>query len=202
MTMPPADATDTRHSVVAGRPLVPGEDILNEKNGNFKSWQPVSEIDERDAKFADNWIPRNPGLMRLTGKHPFNAEPPHSDIMVDGKLTPVSMHFVRNHGAVPRLSWESHRVHITGLVDRPVSVSMDDITKLPAVTVTCLLACCSNRRKELNMVKSIQGFNWGPGAASVNSWTGARLSDVLQLAGGAGKEAECATAARSGTCVL
>lgn len=185
-------ADGTSGAAVAGRPLVQGEDALTSKNSNFKLWQPVTVIDERDAKAADRWIPRNPGLMRLTGKHPFNAEPPHSDVMIDGSLTPVSMHFVRNHGAVPRLSWEEHRVNITGLVAKPMALSMANIVKLPSVTVTCLLACCSNRRKEVNMVKSIQGFNWGPGAVSVNNWTGARLSDVLRLAGVDEEQAECA----------
>lgn len=176
-----------RHSAskdyIAGRPLVPGEAPLDKKNSNFSSWKPVTEIDDRDAKCADNWVPRHPDLIRLTGKHPFNSEPPHADVMKEGWLTPVSMHFVRNHGAVPRLEWGSHRITITGLVERPMEITMDDIAKLPAVTVPCLLTCCGNRRKEVNMVKNSQGFSWGPGAVSVNNWTGARLSDVLKLVG-------------------
>lgn len=176
---------------IAGRPLVPGEELLDQKSSNYAAWKPVSAIDERDAKGADKWIPRNSGLMRLTGKHPFNGEPPHDVVMAEGMLTPVSMHFVRNHGAVPQLSWQSHRIHVTGLVAKPVSISMDDLVKLPAVTVTSLLACCSNRRKEVNMVKTIQGFNWGPGAVSVNQWTGARLADVLRLVGVDEERAEC-----------
>lgn len=176
-----------RHSAnkdqIAGRPLVPGEAPLDKKNSNFNAWKPVHEIDDRDAKCADNWVPRHPDLIRLTGKHPFNSEPPHADVMKEGWLTPVSMHFVRNHGAVPRLDWGSHRINITGLVERPMEITMDDIAKLPAVTVPCLLTCCGNRRKEVNMVKNSQGFSWGPGAVSVNNWTGARLSDILKLVG-------------------
>ena len=100
-----------------------------------------------------------------------------------GWLTPVSKHFVRNHGAVPRLEWSTHRISITGMVDRPLEVSMDDLLRLPPVTVPVLLTCCGNRRKEVNMVKNSQGFSWGPAAVSVNYWTGARLSDILKLAG-------------------
>jgi nitrate reductase (NAD(P)H) len=36
--------------------------------------QEVLGIDSRDANTPDNWIPRHAGLVRLTGKHPFNAE--------------------------------------------------------------------------------------------------------------------------------
>jgi Oxidoreductase molybdopterin binding domain len=168
---------------IAGRPLVPGEDPLSGENGNLDSWQPVTAVDERDVRSADSWIPRHPDLIRLTGKHPFNSEPPHDDVMKEGWLTPVSKHFVRNHGAVPRLRWESHKVRITGLVNKPLELGMDELTKLPAVTIPVLLSCCGNRRKEVNMLKNSQGFSWGPGAVSVNHWTGARLRDVLQAAG-------------------
>lgn len=169
--------------LVSGRPLVPGEEPLDSKNKNYELWQPVAEIDERDKKCADSWVPRHPDLIRLTGKHPFNAEPPHEDLMKAGWLTPVSKHFVRNHGAVPRLEWSTHRISISGMVDRPLVVSMEDLLRLPAVTVPVLLTCCGNRRKEVNMVKNSQGFSWGPAAVGVNHWTGARLSDVLKLAG-------------------
>jgi DMSO/TMAO reductase YedYZ molybdopterin-dependent catalytic subunit len=146
------------------------------------SWQPVTLVDERDVKSADSWIPRHPDLIRLTGKHPFNSEAPHDDVMKEGWLTPVSKHFVRNHGAVPRLRWEVHKIRITGLVNKPLDLSMDELTKLPAVTIPVLLSCCGNRRKEVNMLKNSQGFSWGPGAVSVNHWTGARLRDILMAA--------------------
>jgi hypothetical protein len=168
---------------VAGRDLVPGESPIVKGSANFNKWMPVSQVDERDMKCADNWIPRHPDLIRLTGKHPFNSEPPHEEVMKQGWLTPVSMHFVRNHGAVPNLKWETHRIEITGLVNRPLSLSMNELVKLPAITLPCLITCCGNRRKEVNMVKNSQGFSWGPGAVSVNYWTGARLADVLKLAG-------------------
>ena len=32
-----------------------------------------TEIDKRDADTPDNWVPRHPALVRLTGKHPFNV---------------------------------------------------------------------------------------------------------------------------------
>ena len=181
--------------LVAGRPLVPGEEPLDSKNKNYQLWKPVSEVDERDMKCADSWVPRHPDLIRLTGKHPFNAEPPHEDVMNAGWLTPVSMHFVRNHGAVPRLEWSTHRINITGMVDRPLEVSMDDLLRLPPITVPVRLTCCGNRRKEVNMVKNSQGFSWGPAAVGVNYWTGARLSDVLKLAG-------CKTFADGARCVF
>lgn len=34
-------------------------------------------IDEQDQFSPDNWLPRSSDLIRLTGKHPLNAEPPY-----------------------------------------------------------------------------------------------------------------------------
>jgi nitrate reductase (NAD(P)H) len=44
----------------------------------------------------DHWIPREEVLIKLTGQHPFNANPPLS---IDETLP----HYVRNHADVPKL---------------------------------------------------------------------------------------------------
>eukprot|EP00168_Porphyra_purpurea_P015410 TRINITY_DN473_c0_g1_i10.p1 TRINITY_DN473_c0_g1~~TRINITY_DN473_c0_g1_i10.p1 ORF type:complete len:616 (+),score=268.70 TRINITY_DN473_c0_g1_i10:539-2386(+) len=146
--------------------------------------QHVSEaIDDRDVKTPDNWIPRHPALVRLTGKHPFNCEAPLSMLVDQGFITPPSLHFVRNHGAAPQLSFEDHRMEVTGLVDKPLNLSMEDILSMPSVTIPVTLTCAGNRRKEQNMTKQTIGFSWGAAATSCNFWTGVRLRDVLQKAG-------------------
>ena len=33
-------------------------------------------------------------------------------LMDKGFITPVSIHYVRNHGAVPRLDWDTHKVKV------------------------------------------------------------------------------------------
>jgi nitrate reductase (NAD(P)H) len=58
-------------------------------------------IDPRDADTPDDWVPRHPELIRLTGRHPFNVEPPLDRLMQHGLITPQALHFVRDHGAVP-----------------------------------------------------------------------------------------------------
>ena len=56
----------------------------------------------------DEWVPRHPSLVRLTGRHPFNCEPPLKDLMGAGFITPSSLHYVRNHGAVPKIAWSEN----------------------------------------------------------------------------------------------
>ncbi|KAK0710438.1 hypothetical protein B0T21DRAFT_415992 [Apiosordaria backusii] len=60
-------------------------------------------IEEQDQFTPDNWLPRCPDLIRWTGKHPMNAEPPLTRLLDGGLITPNELHYIRNHGPVPRL---------------------------------------------------------------------------------------------------
>ena len=57
--------------------------------------------DPKDATTPDAWVKRAPELVRLTGRHPFNVEPPLPMLIAHGHATPASLHYVRNHGKVP-----------------------------------------------------------------------------------------------------
>ena len=87
-------------------------------------------------------------------------EPPLSALEKGGFITPNQLHYVRNHGPVPELSWEDHRIELTGLVNRPVILTMDDILSLPSTTIPVTMVCAGNRRKEQNMYKQSKGFSW------------------------------------------
>jgi nitrate reductase (NAD(P)H) len=67
------------------------------------------------------------------------------DLMASGFITPPSIHYVRNHGAVPKIQWAEHRIDICGLVERPTSISMDELLQLPSVTLPITLVCAGNR---------------------------------------------------------
>ncbi|CAG8551332.1 16789_t:CDS:2, partial [Acaulospora colombiana] len=143
----------------------------------------ISKIDPRDKDTPDNWVPRHPEMIRLTGKHPFNAEAPLSLLIKEGFITPTPLHYVRNHGPVPKLSWDTHCVIIDGLVETSLNLSMEDITNLPYLAFPVTMCCAGNRRKEQNMIKQTIGFNWGAAATSTAVWKGVPLHHVLKLAG-------------------
>jgi nitrate reductase (NAD(P)H) len=103
---------------------------------------------------------------------------------MESYITPPSLHYVRNHGAVPGpIVWEDHRLEVKGLVDIPTTFTMADLLKLPTIDVTCTLTCAGNRRKEQNMTRQTIGFSWGPAGTSCSTWTGVRLGDVLKACG-------------------
>lgn len=83
--------------------------------------------------------------------------------MDHGFITPNSLHIVRNHGPVPQNQWDTHRITIGGLVNKPVTITMDDILQLPSHTIPVTICCAGNRRKEQNMIRPSIGFSWGPG---------------------------------------
>lgn len=104
------------------------------------------EIDVNDQFTPDNWIPRSTKLTRLTGKHPMNAEPPLTKLFEAGLITPNELHYVRNHGAVPRLYWETHTLDVE---DGKLVLTMDEIASYPSVNIAVALGK-SNPRKLIN----------------------------------------------------
>ncbi|PGH34323.1 nitrate reductase (NADH) [[Emmonsia] crescens] len=143
--------------------------------------QKYFRIDEADQFTPDNWIPRTDALIRLTGKHPFNSEPPLSMLYDAGLITPNKIHFVRNHGSVPHLRWQTHRLDVE---NGKLVLSMEELKKeFDTINIPVLIACDGNRRKEVNMVKRSKGFNWGSGACGCAYWKGPLLRDVLLAAG-------------------
>eukprot|EP00250_Pteridium_aquilinum_P008981 c18356_g1_i1 orf=203-1537(+) len=167
------------------------EDESSEDEDNEEeSWEfPAAElceygVDPRDNGTADQWIRRHPEMVRLTGRHPFNSEPPLSRLMQHGFLTPTSLHYVRNHGYVPEAVYDDWRVEVTGLVRRPQSFCMKQLVEeFTPRELPVTLACAGNRRKEQNMVKQTIGFSWGAAAVATSVWRGARLRDVLHRCG-------------------
>lgn len=142
--------------------------------------------DVRDVGTPDEWVPRDGRLVRLTGKHPFNVEPPLSILNQYRFITPSSLHYVRNHGACPKLTWEDHSITIGGspeLVKNPMELTMDQIASMPPRELPVTLVCAGNRRKEQNMIRQTIGFNWGPSGVSTNVWKGVLLRDLLLQAG-------------------
>ncbi|KAG9256137.1 uncharacterized protein F5Z01DRAFT_635090 [Emericellopsis atlantica] len=159
---------------------------LSENDGQGRSPQTRNRrdlsIDEQDQFTPDNWLPRSPDLIRLTGKHPLNAEAHLSHLYDAGLITPNELHYVRNHGAVPRILWEFHQLDVE-FNGETTSFSMPQLQEFDSINIPIALACDGNRRKELNMIKKSKGFGWGPGGVSCAYWKGALLRDVLLATG-------------------
>lgn len=161
-----------------------GDTPASEVIDNAKTIYDVKECDHRDKGTPDEWLPRDGRLVRLTGRHPFNVEPPMSIHNKYRFITPSSLHYVRNHGACPRLKWEEHTVNFGGpCVNNPFEITMDELAAMEPRELPVTLVCAGNRRKEQNMIRQTIGFNWGPAGVSTNVWKGVLLRDLLLKAG-------------------
>lgn len=130
---------------------------------------------EQHGKHAD---------MIIRQDAPFNAEPP-PDRLRDSFVTPLDLFFVRNHGMVPVISPAEYCLRVDGLVERPLSLSLEELRRdFPFTLLAATLQCAGNRRQELIDVGEVPGETpWGAQAISHGVWGGVRLRDVLQAAG-------------------
>jgi nitrate reductase (NAD(P)H) len=70
----------------------PAEPALLPDTAEWEQHVPASAVDAKDADTPDAWIPRDPRILRLTGRHPLNCEPPMDALMAHGFITPPSLH--------------------------------------------------------------------------------------------------------------
>jgi DMSO/TMAO reductase YedYZ molybdopterin-dependent catalytic subunit len=96
-------------------------------------------------------------------------------------LTPVPHFFVRNHMYEPvRLDAPEWRLSVGGEVEKPVTLSLAELSKLETHSVVNTLECAGNGRSLHR--PQVPGVQWGKGAVSTARFSGPRLRDVLQRA--------------------
>ena len=107
-----------------------------------------------------------------------------------GIITPSALHYVVQRGGTPDIDPRQHRLLIHGLVDRPVTLTMEEIRRLPSTSRILFLECQGNSQLEWRPLptgadltwrrKSIRGTH---GLTSCSEWTGVPLSLLLREAG-------------------
>jgi sulfite oxidase len=97
-------------------------------------------------------------------------------------ITPVPHFFVRNHMHEPStLEAVDWRLSIGGEVDRPLTLSLPELGKLPSHSVINTLECAGNGRAFQQ--PKVPGVQWQRGAVGTGRFSGPRLRDLLQRAG-------------------
>jgi sulfane dehydrogenase subunit SoxC len=104
-----------------------------------------------------------------------------------GIITPAGLHFVQQHSShLPDIDPREHRLTIHGMVDRPLSFTLDELKRLPSVSRIHFLECHGNSSPlthgagNPNMGLPVQ-FNHG--MTSCSEWTGVPLSVLLNEVG-------------------
>jgi len=112
--------------------------------------------------------------------HRLNCETP-VPALIGGTVVPNQRFYVRNHFQIPQLDASSWRLNVVGLVERPLSLSLRDLVKMPSQTQFVTLECAGNGRSLLS--PRVNGEQWNLGAVSTAEWTGVLLTEVLDRAG-------------------
>jgi sulfane dehydrogenase subunit SoxC len=99
-----------------------------------------------------------------------------------GILTPSALHYERHHSGIPTIDPAKHRLVIHGLVDRPLSLSMAEIRRLPSLTRILALECGGNSAGEW-VAAGGADVQRSCGLVSGSEWTGVPLALLLSEVG-------------------
>ncbi len=113
-----------------------------------------------------------------------SARPTDLEMPLDGFsdwITPVERFFVRCHHYIPEVDLAGWKLSVDGEVERPLTLTMDDLKKLPRVELVGVLECAGNGRALYE--PPVPGAQWVYGSVGNGRWAGVRLADVLAKAG-------------------
>jgi DMSO/TMAO reductase YedYZ molybdopterin-dependent catalytic subunit len=117
--------------------------------------------------------------MNVLSTRPEDLEMPLSGF--SDYITPIEHFFVRTHVYVPTVNLSDWRLSVDGEVGTPVTLTMDDLKKLPSVEMVSVVECAGNGRGFID--PPVPGLQWTNGSVGNGRWRGVRLADVLKRAG-------------------
>ena len=158
-----------------GGSLLAGQEALALDTDPRKLGEPLGPYGERSPfEKAVRW--RRESKTPETGS---SFSPLHDSV---GIVTPSSLHYERHHSGIPAIDPATHRLVIHGLVDRPLSLSMAEIRRLPSVSRIMVLECGGNSAGEWAATTGAD-VQRSYGLVSGSEWTGVPLSLLLAEAG-------------------
>jgi DMSO/TMAO reductase YedYZ molybdopterin-dependent catalytic subunit len=97
-------------------------------------------------------------------------------------ITPVKHFYVRNHMFEPaKIDATTWKLTIGGEVDKPLTLTLADLQKVPIHSVTNAMECAGNGRSLQN--PKVPGIQWGKGAVGNAKFSGPSLKLLLEKAG-------------------
>ena len=102
---------------------------------------------------------------------------------LDGIITPSRLHFERHHNGVPDIDPAEHRLVIHGMVERPLSFSVEALVRYPIVSRINFLECSGNSGAALAPEPVQAPCSSLHGLVACSEWGGVPLSVLLDEAG-------------------
>ena len=97
-------------------------------------------------------------------------------------ITPVNHFYVRNHMFEPaKIDSSAWKLNINGEVEKPLTLTLADLEKIPVRSITNTMECAGNGRSLQN--PKVPGVQWGKGAVGNARFSGPSLKALLEKAG-------------------
>ncbi len=103
----------------------------------------------------------------------FSTKRPNSDVQtldirtIDGLFTPADKFFALQHHDQPEVDAAGYKLQVTGLVDNPTTLSIEDLRNLPSTEIAAGYECSGNSPRATQAL------------VSCGLWKGVRLRDLL-----------------------
>ena len=135
--------------------------------------EPATEEPAAPADAGTGFRPEEVGLATRNHGMPLEA--------LRYEITPPGLHYLLIHFDVPAVDADAWRLEVGGTVDRPLSLSLQDLRAREPESWTVTLECAGNGRALLQPRPVSQP--WGQEAVGTATWTGVPLRSLLDEAG-------------------
>src|SRR2546430_666581 len=96
-------------------------------------------------------------------------------------VTPVGLHYLLTHYDIPLVDADGWRLEIGGEVERPLSLSLEDLRSREPVELVATMECAGNGRALLE--PHVVSQPWLQEAVGTGRWRGVALAALLEEAG-------------------
>jgi DMSO/TMAO reductase YedYZ molybdopterin-dependent catalytic subunit len=92
-------------------------------------------------------------------------------------VTPIGLHYLLTHYDIPHVDASDWRLAVEGLVQRPLTLSLDDLRARPAVEVAVTMECAGNGRAHVE--PHVVSQPWLLEAVGTARWRGVPVASLL-----------------------
>jgi len=110
-----------------------------------------------------------------------HARTPHQ--LLNGTVTPNSLHFTITHSGLPDIDPAKHKLVIHGLVRQPLEFTLETLSRYPLVSRMHFVECAGNSAPMFSNEPMQVTAGAIHGLVSNSEWTGVKLSTLLDEAG-------------------